>query len=73
MVDSTFVSTSTVNSFFKVRPFLKEKYIIFASFLMDVMIVTFMTMFYHYWKSYRIVFAYILFFGTRVVLQVRYL
>ena len=71
LVDQTFVFTEPINQFLRNHIDFKNKYIIYASFLMDMMIITFVALFYLYWKSYRIVIAYVLFFGLRTFVQVR--
>eukprot|EP00347_Sterkiella_histriomuscorum_P010983 403374194 len=69
MRDYTFIATETANQYLIDNEGFKNRYIIFASFLMDLMILSFLAMFYLYWKSYRIMFAYVLFFVTRTFLQ----
>jgi hypothetical protein len=68
MRDYTFIMTDPVNRYFRDNNDIKNSYIVFASFLMDLMIISFLLCFYLWWKSYRIMFAYILFFGTRTFL-----
>jgi hypothetical protein len=65
MLDSTFEWTDSVNKYLQMHLDIKNRYIIYASFLMDLMFLTFMTIFYFHWKTYRIVLAYIIFFCTR--------
>jgi len=65
MVDSTFVLTDPLNVYLREHLDVRDRYIIYASFLMDLMILTFMAIFYLYWKTFRIIFAYLLFFGLR--------
>ena len=65
MLDQSFVFTEPVNDYLRDHLDIKNRYIIYASFLMDVMILSFVVMFYFHWKSYRIVLAYVLFFGIR--------
>lgn len=68
MRDYTFIATEGANRYLRENEDVKNRYIIFASFLMDLMILSFLAMFYLYWKSYRIMFAYVFFFVTRTFL-----
>ena len=72
MVDQTFIFTDPVNNFLRNHIDIKNRYIIYASFLMDCMIVSFMTLFYFYWGTYRIMISYVLFFGCRMFIQVSF-
>ena len=69
MRDYTFIATDSLNQFLRENEDIKNRYIIFASFLMDLMILSFLGFFYFYWRSYRIMFGYVLFFVTRTFLQ----
>ena len=64
--DYTFVWTSTANGYLSENIDFKNKYIIYCSLMMDFMIISFMGFFLLYWKTYRVLFAYILFFGLRI-------
>lgn len=70
MVDSTFVWSDNINVFLRDNTTIKNRYIIYASFLMDFMLLSFMAFFFLYWSSYRIMLSYIMFFGMRTVIQV---
>ena len=70
MRDYTFIATQPINQFLIDNLEIKNRYIIFCSFLMDLMIISLLSLFYLYWKTYRLAFAYILFFLCRGVLQV---
>jgi hypothetical protein len=63
--DVTFEWTSPINEFLIYNRDIKKRYIIFASFLMDCMLGSFMILFLFYWKTYRVIIAYAMFFGTR--------
>jgi hypothetical protein len=65
--DYTFFMTSPVNKFLKEHPTVTNAFIIYSSMLMDFLIVTFVLLFLLYWKTYRPVITYILFFGFRVI------
>ncbi len=70
MRDYTFIATEHVNMYLREHNELKNSYIIMASFLMDVMLISFFIMVFRFYSTYRVVFAYILFFGIRAFLQV---
>ena len=65
--DETFLLTAGINEYLVHHIDTKNRYIIYASFLMDFMILTFIACFYLYWKTYRVIFAYVLFFGARTL------
>ena len=67
LYDHTFQMTSKVNSFLQEHPSVTNAFIIYSSFLMDFLIVSFVLLFIFYWKTYRPVITYILFFGFRVI------
>ena len=69
-MDRTFRWTDKVNHYFRDNLSLKNAYIIYASFLMDSMIITYITLFAFYWKTYRVILAYIMFFAIRTFIQV---
>ena len=69
--DRSFEFTDGWNTFLRDHVEIKKRYIIFASTLMDVMLVSFVVYyFFKFWSSYRIIIAYIIFFSTRALLQV---
>jgi hypothetical protein len=68
MLDTTFVWSNPINVYFRSHLDVKNMYIIFAGFLMDYMLLSFMLLFFLYWRSYRIMLSYILFFGTRTII-----
>lgn len=70
MVDMSFEWTESLNKYLGAHVDVKNRYLIYASFLMDLMILTVMAVFYLYWKGYRIIFGYLIFFGTRTFIQV---
>ncbi|CDW87357.1 UNKNOWN [Stylonychia lemnae] len=69
MRDYSFKVTETINKYLIDNLDIKNRYIIFCSFMMDLMIIILMALFYLYWKTYRLMFAYILFFVCRAILQ----
>jgi hypothetical protein len=69
--DYTFIWTDSVNKYLAAHPNICDRYIIFCSFLMDFMMLNFFTWWLLKWKSFRLIIAYILFFGTRSVIQVK--
>lgn len=71
MRDYTFIATEQANEYLRSHTELKNTYIIMASFLMDVMLVSFFIMMWRFYNTYRVIFAYILFFVIRACLQVR--
>ena len=67
--DKSFEFTEGWNTFLRDHVEIKKRYIIFASTLMDVMLVSFVVYyFFKFWSSYRIIIAYIIFFSTRALL-----
>jgi hypothetical protein len=68
MVDTTFVWSDSINVFLRENLDIKNRYIIYASFMMDFMLLSFMGLFIFYWKSYRIILSYLMFFGMRTVI-----
>ena len=69
--DKSFEFTNGWNVFLRDHSDIKKRYIIFASTLMDFMLVSFVAyFFFRYWSSYRIIIAYMIFFATRALLQV---
>jgi len=68
MLDSTFVWSDQLNRFLRANIDIKNRYIIYASFLMDFMLLSFMAFFFLYWRSYRIMLSYIMFFGLRTLI-----
>ena len=69
--DYTFIWTRDINAFLSANRDICDRYIIFASFLMDFMLLNFFWMWLNYWKSYKMIIAYVLFFGCRGLVQVR--
>lgn len=69
--DYTFIWTRNINAYLSANPDVCDRYIIFASFLMDFMLLNFFWMWLNYWKSYKMIVAYVLFFGFRGFVQVR--
>ena len=67
LYDQTFQMTAKVNSFLQEHPSVTNAFIIYSSFLMDFLIVSFVLFFILHWKTYRPVITYILFFGFRVI------
>ena len=68
--DLTFIATDSINNFLIRNTDIKNLYIIYASFLMDLMILGYISLFIFYWKTYRLMIAYIIFFGIRTFVQV---
>ena len=71
--DYTFRWTAAVNDFLSHRPLLTDRYIIFCSFLMDVMLISVFVSWLIYWKSFRVILTYLLFFGVRSQIQNNFL
>lgn len=69
MKDYTFVWTEAPNQWLWDNQDIKNDYIIYASFLMDCMILSFCVIQLIYWGSARVFFAYSLFFGLRTLIQ----
>ena len=67
MNDETFNWTSDVNDFLRSHTDIKKRLIIYASSLMDTMVVTFFIMFFLYWRTYRIIISITIFFATRAL------
>jgi hypothetical protein len=65
--DYTFKLTDNVNAFLADHPTFTNGFIIYSSFLMDFLIVSFCILFLFHWKSVRVVITYILFFGLRTI------
>jgi hypothetical protein len=70
MRDWTFEVTDSINKYLRQNLDVKNKYIIYASFLMDAMLLTFFSLFLLYWKTYRPIFAIVIFFLFRSFIQV---
>jgi len=68
--DQTFIWTASINAYLAANRDLTDRYIIFCSFLMDFMLITAFVLWFLYWKSFRLLIAYMLFFGIRGVIQV---
>lgn len=68
--DKSFVWTEVFNVWLRNHLELKNMYIIYASYLMDMMMLSFMMFFILYWKSVRVFLAYVMFFAVRTALQV---
>lgn len=52
---------------------MTSRYTIYCSFLMDSMMISFFTIWFIYWKSFRMVITYLIFFGTRGIIQGNFL
>ena len=65
--DQMFTLTSTVNNFLSEHPTVTNGFIIYSSMLMDFIIVSYCFVFLLYWKTYRLLITYILFFGIRTI------
>jgi hypothetical protein len=68
--DYTFIFTNSINKYLQDHFDLTNRYIIFCSFLMDSMILIFFGLWFTCWKSHRVMLCYLLFFGSRGVVQV---
>ena len=68
--DQTFIWTAPLNAYLAANRDLTDRYIIFCSFLMDFMLITAFVLWFLYGKSFRLLIAYMLFFGIRGVIQV---
>ncbi len=65
MQDWAFDMSDSINKYLRVHLDVKNRYIIYASFLMDAMLLTFFSLFLLYWKTYRPIFAIVMFFVFR--------
>ena len=70
MRDYTFLMTSKVNEFLQGHNSVTNGFIIYSSMLMDFLILSYIMLFFLYWKTYRVILTYIMFFGFRIVVQV---
>lgn len=68
--DYTFIFTAPINKYLQDHFDMTNRYIIYSSFLMDGMIITTFIFWFSYYKSYRVIITYLLFFGSRGVIQV---
>ena len=67
--DLNFDLTSPLNAFFAEYNYLKNIYTIYAAFLMDFMIVTFLVFFSIYWRTTRIICTMAFFYPFRASIQ----
>ena len=72
MRDYTFLMTAKVNEFFRSHDSVTNGFIIYSSMMMDFLIVSFISLFILYWKTYRPIITYVLFFGFRIIVQVKH-
>ena len=70
--DEAFLITSSVNSYLADHPHVTNGFIIYSSMLMDFLIVSLCILFLLYWRTFRVVMTYILFFGIRAIIQVSF-
>jgi len=69
IVDYSFEMSAGLNYWFREHIQFKNAYLIYSAFLMDVLMLTFMVLFYFHWNSIRLVFSLILFYPPRQVIQ----
>jgi len=67
MRDYTFLLTASINKFLQGHEGITNGFIIYSSMMMDFLIVSFMMIFIFYWKTFRPIVTYALFFGFRIV------
>ena len=65
IVDKSFEWTSNINSWLVHHIDVKNRYIVYASLLMDLMVVSYITIFIFCFKSFRVILSYVIFFGIR--------
>ncbi len=68
--DYTFIWTDSINQYLAANRDVTDRYIIYCSFMMDFMLLNFFAWWLFYWKSFRMIITYLLFFGIRGVIQV---
>jgi hypothetical protein len=68
--DYTFIWSDGLNGYLTANRDISDRYIIYSSFLMDFMLLSCFVLWLLYWKSFRMIIAYMLFFGTRGLIQV---
>jgi len=73
MWDWSFEFSDPINKYLMNNLDFKNKYIIYASFLMDAMLLTFFSLFLLYWRTYRVIFALVIFFISRAFIQKTFL
>ena len=66
--DYTFIWTDNINQYLSQNRDVTDRYIIFCSFMMDFMLLNFFGWWMFYWKSFRIIITYLLFFGIRGII-----
>lgn len=66
--DEAFSITSSVNGYLAEHPQVTNGFIIYSSMLMDYLIISLCVLFLLYWRSFRVVMTYILFFGIRAII-----
>lgn len=71
--DYTFIWTERVNVWFRDNIAIKDGYMIYAAFLMDFMILSFLVFFFFFWKSSRLIGALLLFYPVRQTIQNNFL
>jgi hypothetical protein len=69
--DYTFIWTDSLNQYLSMNRDVCDRYIVYCSFMMDFMMINFFSWWFLEWKSFRLIFTYLLFFGIRGVIQVR--
>jgi len=69
IIDYTFEMSASLNIWFREHIELKDAYMIYSAFLMDVLMFTFMVLFYFHWNTIRLVFSLLLFYPPRQIIQ----
>lgn len=69
IVDQIFEWTSSINDYLFRNVEITNEIIIYCSFLMDAMVLSFLALFMFYWHSFRVMIAYLLFFCSRAIVQ----
>lgn len=70
--DYTFIWTDNINQYLAQNRDVTDRYIIFCSFMMDFMLLNFFVWWMLYWKTFRPIVTFLLFFGLRGVIQVSF-
>lgn len=65
IIDYTFEMSAGINIWFRENVAIKDAYMIYSAFLMDVLMFTFMVLFYFHWNTARLIFSLILFYPPR--------
>lgn len=70
--DMTYVWSEPVNIFLRDNLDIKDLYMMFGHFMMDIMMLSFLITQALYWRTSRVFWGYLLFFGLRTYLQLAF-